>query len=59
VEFIPNSDLQSPVDLKNPDPEKQVDPVDSFNPGTGGPLSIEYASNLDFDVHEISNKNMT
>ncbi|EJQ43625.1 hypothetical protein IEQ_04953 [Bacillus cereus BAG6X1-2] len=65
VEFIPNTDPVDPVDPNNPDPEKPVDPVDPTdpggptNPGTNGPLSIDYASSLDFGVNKISNKDMT
>ncbi|GAB0169932.1 WxL domain-containing protein [Lysinibacillus sp. CTST325] len=59
VEFNPGSYSTGPVDPENPDPEKPVDPVVSPNSGTGSPLSIDYASKLDFDAIEISNKNMT
>ncbi|MCQ6336228.1 MULTISPECIES: WxL domain-containing protein [Bacillus cereus group] len=52
VEFIPNSEITDPVDPNNPDPAKPVNPVDPTNPdgkpnpGTNGPLSIDYASSL-------------
>lgn len=65
VEFIPNTDPINPVDPENPDPEKPVTPIDPtdpekpVNPGTDGPLSIDYASSLDFGVNKISNKNET
>lgn len=64
VEFIPNSDPQGPVDPTNPDPGKPVDPVDPTNPegpnpGTGGPLGIDYVSSLDFGINEISSKDRT
>ncbi|MPN38891.1 hypothetical protein SDC9_186416 [bioreactor metagenome] len=61
VEFIPNLDPTVPVDPENPDPEKPVNPIDPTdpngpNPGTQGPLSIDYASSLDFGKNRISNK---
>ncbi|RAN86467.1 cell surface protein [Bacillus sp. SRB_28] len=64
VEFIPNTDPTDPVDPNNPDPEKPVKPVDPTNPegpnpGTNGPLSIDYASSLDFGINKISNKDVT
>jgi hypothetical protein len=62
VDFIPNTDPTNPVNPENPDPENPVQPVDPTdpdgpNPGTNGPLSIDYASSLDFGVNKISNKN--
>ncbi|PEK57851.1 WxL domain-containing protein [Bacillus wiedmannii] len=64
VEFIPNTDPTDPVDPNNPDPEIPVNPVDPTdpngpNPGTNGPLSIDYASSLDFGINKITNKDMT
>lgn len=61
VEFIPNPDPTKPVDPTDPDPTNPVDPVDPTdptgpNPGTDGPLSIDYASSLDFGVNKITNK---
>lgn len=61
VEFIPNPDPTKPVDPTDPDPSKPVEPVDPTdpngpNPGTDGPLSIDYASSLDFGVNKITNK---
>lgn len=61
VEFIPNVDPTDPVDPENPDPEKPVKPIDPTdpegpNPGTQGPLSIDYASSFDFGKNRISNK---
>ena len=48
VDFIPNTDPTNPVNPENPDPDKPVTPVDPTdpdgpNPGTNGPLSIDYA----------------
>ncbi|MBO0473883.1 WxL domain cell surface protein [Enterococcus sp. DIV0840] len=64
VEFIPNLDPTDPVDPENPDPEKPVAPIDPTdpegpNPGTQGPLSIDFASSLDFGKNRISNKDQT
>ena len=61
VEFIPNTDPTQPVDPTDPDPTNPVEPVDPTdptgpNPGTDGPLSIDYASSLDFGVNKITNK---
>ncbi|WP_256869283.1 WxL domain-containing protein, partial [Enterococcus thailandicus] len=43
------------------DPTDPVDPTDPTdpegpNPGTNGPLSIDYASSLDFGVQKITSK---
>ena len=65
VEFRPNTDPTDPVDPENPDPENPVVPTDPSNPGgepepgTQGPLSIDYASTFDFGVNKISNKDET
>ena len=65
VEFRPNTDPTAPVDPENPDPENPVEPVDPSNPGgkpepgTQGPLSIDFASTFDFGLNKISNKNET
>ncbi len=61
VEFVPNEDGTDVIDPNNPDPEKPVDPVDPTdpegpNPGTSGPLSIDFASSLDFGVNKITTK---
>ncbi|MCV5434162.1 WxL domain-containing protein, partial [Escherichia coli] len=68
VEFTPNTDITKPVNPDNPDPNKPVVPVDPTkidpetnpdgtpNPGTAGPLSIDYASSLDFGKNKISGK---
>lgn len=60
VEFIPNTDPTDPVDPTDPDPNNPVEPIDPTdptgpNPGTAGPLSIDYASSLDFGLNKISN----
>jgi len=65
VKFIPNTDRNNPVDPENPDPDKPVDPIDPTTddgkpqPGTDGPLSIDYASSFDFGVNKISNQTQT
>lgn len=64
VEFIPNTDPIPPVDPEDPDPTNPVDPIDPTDPegpepGTDGPLSLDYASSLDFGVNKISNKTET
>ncbi|EUJ39544.1 WxL domain-containing protein [Brochothrix campestris] len=62
VKFIPNTDPTNPIDPTdptNPDPVDPIDPTnpDGPNPGTPGPLSIDFASSLDFGVNKISSKN--
>ncbi|MHC5251065.1 WxL domain-containing protein [Listeria kieliensis] len=64
VEFIPNPDPTDPVDPNNPDLNNPVIPIDPTdpdgpNPGTEGPLSIDYASSLDFGVNKITNSDET
>ncbi|WP_144558968.1 WxL domain-containing protein [Shouchella miscanthi] len=61
VQFIPNKDITEPLDPENPNPEEPVTPIDPTdptgpNPGTPGPLSIDYASSLNFGENEISTK---
>lgn len=52
-----------PIDPTNPTkpPVTPIDPTDPLGPkpGTPGPLSIDYASSLDFGVNEISNEDRT
>lgn len=61
VEFIPNTNPTDPIDPTdptNPNPVDPIDPTDPLgpNPGTPGPLSIDFASSLDFGVNKISSK---
>ncbi|CUB10917.1 MULTISPECIES: WxL domain-containing protein [Bacillus] len=62
VKFKANENVVTPVDPENPDPNKPVVPVDPTtpdgkpNPGTAGPLSIDFASSLDFGENVISTK---
>ncbi len=65
VKFIEDESPTDPTDPTDPDPEKPVDPVDPtdpekpVDPGTNGPLSLDYASSLDFGEQLISTKNQT
>lgn len=59
VTFTPNTDPTKPVDPT--DPTKPVTPTDPTDPngpkpGTAGPLSIDYASSLDFGTQKITSK---
>lgn len=57
VEFVPNTDPTDPVDPTDPtnpvDPTDPTDP-DGPEPGTNGPLSIDFASNLNFGKQKIT-----
>lgn len=60
VEFETSDDPTDPVDPENPgEPVNPVDPTDPNgpNPGTQGPLSIDFASSLDFGKQMITSKN--
>lgn len=60
IEFTPSEEPTTPVDPTNPtDPIKPIDPTnpEGPNPGTNGPLSIDYASSLSFGKQNISSKN--
>ena len=65
VKFIEDDSKQPPVDPTDPDtdnPKDPIDPTDPDNPveeGTNGPLSLDYASILDFGEQLISTKNQT
>ncbi|ALS01361.1 hypothetical protein ATZ33_08270 [Enterococcus silesiacus] len=64
VEFTPNNNPTDPVNPNNPDPNKPVKPTDPITKlptkkGTSGPLSIDFASSLDFGKQEITSKEMT
>ncbi|MBP2099134.1 WxL domain-containing protein [Enterococcus rivorum] len=59
VKFKADTSVTPPVDPTNPDPENPVTPVDPTNPsgpnpGTAGPLSIDYASSFQFGEQTIS-----
>lgn len=61
IEFEPSDGPTDPVDPEKPtDPVKPVDPIDPnkpVDPGTNGPLSIDFASSLNFGKQKISSKN--
>ncbi|MDR2833909.1 MAG: WxL domain-containing protein [Streptococcaceae bacterium] len=61
VSFYESDEPTPPVDPENPDPNKPLKPMDpdgtNPNPGTGGTLSIDFASSFDFGVHKIENTN--
>ncbi len=62
ITFEASDDPTGPIDPT--DPEKPIDPVDPLDPdgpgeGTAGPLSIDYASSLDFGTQKISSVNET
>lgn len=59
VTFAPDTSVNPPVDPTNPDPANPVVPIDPTdplgpNPGTPGPLSIDYASSFQFGEQAIS-----
>ncbi|WP_317913494.1 WxL domain-containing protein, partial [Carnobacterium maltaromaticum] len=58
VKFITDTDITNPVDPLDPEvPVTPVDPVDPekpVDPGTAGPLSIDFASPLYFDEQKIT-----
>ncbi|MBK5491840.1 WxL domain-containing protein [Bacillus sp. TH13] len=57
IEFEPSTEITPPVDPTDPEiPVGPVDPTDPEgpNPGTNGPLSIDYASSLDFGKQKIT-----
>ena len=62
TQFIPGSGPMDPLYPLDPDPEKPVGPIDPTNPGgkpdpgTHGPLTIDYASSWDFGQQKISSK---
>lgn len=61
VAFIPNHSQTKPVDPT--DPETSTKPHDPTKPngpneGTSGPLSIDFASSLDFGKNKISNRDV-
>ncbi|MFJ8462264.1 WxL domain-containing protein [Lysinibacillus xylanilyticus] len=63
IEFESATDIITPpIDPTNPDNPNPVDPVDPTDPngpkpGTPGPLSIDYASSLDFGKQKITSTN--
>lgn len=63
VKFVPSEDPTNPVDPTDPEnPVEPVDPTDPekpVDPGSNGPLSLDYASSLDFGVQKITSSNQT
>lgn len=65
VEFKPDEKGTNPVDPNDPDPDKPVQPWDPSTPnhepedGTSGPLSIDFASSLNFGENKITSKTVT
>ncbi|EOH63620.1 WxL domain-containing protein [Enterococcus mundtii] len=63
VNFIPDTEPTDPVNPIDPDPDKPVHPTNPDRtdpePGTKGPLSIDFASSFDFGMNKISNKTET
>ncbi|MCL2558958.1 MAG: WxL domain-containing protein [Turicibacter sp.] len=57
VEFVPFTGVTPPRDPDNPG--DTVSPYPDPNPGTSGPLSIDFASTFDFGVNQITNEDMT
>ena len=63
VNFITNTDPSNPIDPEDPDPENPVDPIDPIDPenpvdpGTEGPLSLDFASSLNFGTAKITTAN--
>lgn len=49
-----------PTDPNNPDPPNPIDPTDPTNPGTGngGPLTIDYVSNIEFGTQKTTSGTM-
>ncbi|ODJ70995.1 WxL domain-containing protein [Brochothrix thermosphacta] len=63
VKFIPNTDPTKPIDPEGPGPGPvlPIDPIDPGgpNPGTDGPLSIDFASSLQFGTQKIVSTDVT
>ncbi|MBJ7693813.1 WxL domain-containing protein [Weissella confusa] len=60
VTFQPSKDTTNPVDPTNPNPDKPVKPTnpDGTDPQApqAGPLSIDFASSIDFGIQKITSK---
>ncbi|TYC49665.1 WxL domain-containing protein [Weissella muntiaci] len=63
IGFIASTDPTDPKDPLNPtDPVDPIDPTDPtkpVTPGTNGPLSLDFASSLDFGVQKITTADET
>ncbi|MDT1939462.1 MULTISPECIES: WxL domain-containing protein [Carnobacterium] len=61
VKFVPDDTITPPVDPTDPtNPVEPIDPADPEgpNPGTNGPLSIDFASSFYFGENKITSKDM-
>ncbi|MCU4733702.1 WxL domain-containing protein [Bacillus cereus] len=58
VKFVSNEDPTTPKDPENPENPAEPENPDGTDPkqGTNGPLSLDYASSLDFGINVISTK---
>ncbi|MGM0889236.1 MAG: WxL domain-containing protein [Bacillota bacterium] len=52
VKFIENNEKETPKNPINPEEEMDLEPIP--NPGTDGPLSIDFAPDFDFSEQKIS-----
>ncbi|MEN2667584.1 WxL domain-containing protein [Listeria aquatica] len=52
--YTKNAGETKPVDPDHPSEEVEPDSIPPANPGTKGPLSIDFASNIQFGSHEIT-----
>ena len=61
VSFEEDNSLTDPLDPTNPDEKNPITPLDpeDHEPGTNGPLSIDYVSNIRFGLKKASGKNET
>ncbi|MFD1485920.1 WxL domain-containing protein [Lacticaseibacillus baoqingensis] len=69
VQYVPGTDKTPPTDPSNPDPGKPVGPTDPNgkdpnqpigpDQGTDGPLSLDFASSLDFGTNRITSADQT
>ncbi|MCT8392603.1 WxL domain-containing protein [Weissella confusa] len=63
VEFVAPTTPNKPLDPTNPDPNKPLDPKNPdgtpSNPGTSGPLTLDFASSFDFGKQEITSVDQT
>lgn len=63
IEFVPSTEITDPTDPT--DPGNPIDPIDPINPeeppgsGTGGPLSIDFASTFYFGQQTITSQDRT
>lgn len=58
VSFEEDTSLTDPLDPTNPDEKNPITPLDpdDHEPGTNGPLSIDYVSNIRFGLKKASGK---